>query len=220
MTHWQYYDFEQIPFQDFLTYQERIFEARTRNNIPNTIIFAEHKPAISLGARSDQEQLDHILVTPEELSIKEVPIIKTQRGGSVAVHGPGILGVYVILNVDQHSPGSIIRSMEWWLQDTLLALGLKTQRLVDELRTDCRNRTKYEGLWVGNKKISSIGLRIAKNVTKFGMNLNMHPEDWLLRLIYHCGIEEYEATSLEKENVVYAKQKIIERLSDTVEYFF
>lgn len=221
MAHWQYYNFEQIPFQDFLAHQERLFEARTRNDIPNTIIFAEHKPAISLGARPDQEQLHHILVAPEELSAKEVPIIKTQRGGSVAVHGPGILGIYVVLDTTNgHSPGSVIRSLEWWLQDTLLAFGLKTQRLVEELRTDCKNRAKYEGLWVGKKKISSIGIRIAKNVTKFGMNLNMHPEDWLLRLIYHCGIEEYEITSLEKENIVYSKQKIMERLSDSVEYFF
>ncbi|MBI2035723.1 MAG: hypothetical protein HYT12_03520 [Candidatus Liptonbacteria bacterium] len=194
-----------LDFREFLEIQNGLVDKRKLDEIADTIIFAEHPTTISLGARSSGLQLAHLrYYSPYWLTQNGIPIVKTSRGGSLAVHGPGILGCYFIFKLKDLSCASrFFRSAQSLAKRTLTRARIYADKLPDELRTDQKEKTKYRGLWVmgdsSPRKIASMGVGVSRKVTSFGMNINVSPEDWILRLVYPCGIREYELTSAARE---------------------
>lgn len=204
-----------INFREFIKLQNITWEERYLQKITDTIIFAEHPPTISLGSRNPEEQIRHIRVTEETLRTSGIPVIRTERGGSVTIHGPGILGCYVIADIGrlEFSTEFIFR-LEHWIAASLDKLGIHTTRLPKEFRMD-RETAKYEGLWINKKKIASMGIRISRHVTRFGVNICVCPEERFMHIINPCGIEEYEMSSLEKECGPIEIKQVISCLTDT-----
>ncbi|MBI2122437.1 MAG: lipoyl(octanoyl) transferase LipB [Candidatus Sungbacteria bacterium] len=208
-----------IEFIKFLKLQDWMWNKRVLGEIGDIILFAEHPPVISLGSRRREEQNRHILVAPEFLRTRGIPVIQTERGGSVTIHCPGILGCYIIADISglEFSTEFIYR-LEYWVQKSLEMLGIDTKRLPPEFRKV--ETAKYEGLWIGCKKIASVGIKISRHITRFGININISPKEYMLRMVNPCGIEEYEFSSLAQEGFMINTRDVISGLENNMDILF
>ena len=174
-------------FADILEQQHRLRDERQRGEIPDTVLIVEHKPVITLGARQSANKL---LVSRDELAQKQIDVVEIRRGGGATAHNPGQLVFYPILNLQELRLGinEYIRELEAIGIELLEQLGVKSQR-----------RKGFPGLWVNDKKIASIGVRVSKAVTCHGMAINMQNDLSIFDYIVPCGLENVRMTSVFNE---------------------
>ncbi|MBN1972756.1 MAG: lipoyl(octanoyl) transferase LipB [Sedimentisphaerales bacterium] len=174
-------------YRKILQLQHELLEKRRNNEIPNTIIIVEHPDVITLGARQSANKL---LVSMDELAKRKIDVIGIHRGGGTTAHNPGQLVFYPILNLRQLSLGinEYIRKLETIGHELLMQFGL-----------DSDIRKGYPGLWIGEKKIASIGVRVSKFITYHGMAINIQNDTGIFDYIKPCGLDNVEMTSLLKE---------------------
>ncbi len=151
------------------------------------LLFCEHPAVLTLGRMSHAE---HVLFPEDELSRKGISVLQIDRGGDVTLHAPGQLVVYPIINLRRRkvSVTEYILMLEEIMLRTSEDLGVQATR-------DARNR----GVWIGDNKIGSVGIRVRHGVTFHGLalnvNLSLDPFQW----IEPCGLAGVGVTSLEKE---------------------
>lgn len=160
---------------------------RQRGQIADTILTVEHPPVITEGRRPAGEDYH---VPPEVLRAQGIAVEKVNRGGRLTYHGPGQLVAYYIISLPQRGlkVPAFVRAVEATALKTLEALGVRGQR-----REGC------PGVWVGPRKIASIGLAVDRGVSMHGMALNIQPDFNHFRLIVPCGMPDCEITSLTQE---------------------
>jgi len=153
---------------------------------PDTVIFLEHPPVVTLGRRTDDDEL-HV---PADA---EVQVVETDRGGKSTFHGPGQLVCYPILDLNRHGRDvrKYCRDLEDALIRTLAAFELEATR-IDGLT----------GVWLDRppRKIASIGVHISRWVTTHGyaLNVDLDPApftDWITA----CGLEDAAFTTMARE---------------------
>jgi len=148
---------------------------------PNTLLLLEHPPVYTKGRLSKTE---HVLLTPEALQEKGIPIHETDRGGQVTFHGPGQLVAYPVVNLREW-PLKYVRTLERIIIDTLADFNV-VAGLVESLT----------GVWVGDAKIAAIGVKISRGVAYHGLALNVNTDLSYYDYIVPCGIEDWPVTSL------------------------
>jgi lipoyl(octanoyl) transferase len=153
---------------------------------PDTVLFLEHPPTITLGRRSE----------PGELHVPDgadVAIVEVDRGGKSTYHAPGQLVCYPILDLGRHGRDvrRYCRELEEALAKTLAAFSLES--------------TTFDGLtgvWLDAppRKIASIGIHIHKWVTTHGyaLNVDLDPAPFT-QWITACGLDGYAFTTMAKE---------------------
>lgn len=207
------------PYEKFLAIQNALWDERTVDIIPDTLVLTHHRPTITCGARPLKSQVPHVRPIPsawhafpdEELFEKTreflranhgIDFVRTNRGGSLWYHDDGVLQLYLIAET---LPGAVIalsHIFEQILFQTVQQFGLSPHYIEHDATIQSH---RYIGVWVRGKKIGAIGLRGElhpegkKMITKFGAALNVHPNPKNLLLINPCGIEGRDATSLELE---------------------
>ena len=174
-----------ISYQHGRDVQSDFISKRQQNLIPDTIIFCEHPPTLTAGIRATDSEL---LIPKSDLP--DLEIIKTNRGGEWTAHEPGQLIIYPVIDLKARrlSPKCFVNV----LLDTI-CLALK------ELDLTAVNSHKPAGIFVGDRKIGSIGLKILKGVTNHGLSLNVSNTLELFKLIIPCGLSDTEVTSVSKE---------------------
>lgn len=165
--------------------QRRLTEARQADAIPDTLLLLEHPHTYTLGRRGNRE---NILLSPEELSEREIAVYDVDRGGDVTYHGPGQLVGYPILKLESgYTYVGYIRDLERALLEAVLDLG-----------ADAELKEGYSGVWVGEEKICAIGVKVdAQGVTSHGFALNVHTDLSYFGHIIPCGITDKGVTSLQ-----------------------
>jgi lipoyl(octanoyl) transferase len=150
------------------------------------VILLEHPPVITLGRRTDADEL-HV---PDGA---EVEIVETDRGGRSTYHGPGQLVCYPILDLNNHGRDvkRYCRDLERALVRTLAAAGLEGQTIEG-----------LTGVWLAPppRKIASIGIHISRWITTHGyaLNVDLDPQpfsDWITA----CGLEDAAFTTMARE---------------------
>ena len=113
-----------------------------------------------------------------------------RRGGGTTLHNPGQLVFYPILNLQRLGldVGQYVLTLE--------AIGIE---LLDTIGVHSERRRNYPGLWIGARKIASIGVRVSRFVTRHGMAINIANDLSLFDVMVPCGLEGVEMTSVEKE---------------------
>jgi len=180
-----------VPYGEAVELQRTLAGAVSQRAIPETVVFLEHPPVITIGRRTETASELHI---PENA---EVEIVETDRGGKSTFHGPGQLVCYPILDLGKHGKDvkRYVRDLEQALIGTLAAFELEG--------------TRYEGLtgvWMppgggqGPRKIASIGVHVSRWVTTHGyaLNVDLDPApftDWITA----CGLEDAAFTTLARE---------------------
>jgi lipoate-protein ligase B len=176
-----------IKYGPTLDFQQQLQERRRSGSIGDTVLVVEHPAVITLGARHSANRL---LVAGEELARRGVDVVEIRRGGGATAHNPGQLVFYPILNLQELKLGinEYVRTLEAIGIDLLAGLGVQSDR-----------RKGLPGLWVGERKIASIGVRVSRQVTCHGMAINIQNDLSLFDCIVPCGLDGVTMTSAQKE---------------------
>lgn len=174
-------------YKEVLQLQHKLTEQRKLDKIPNTILIVEHPAVITLGARKSANTL---LVSREELLQKQIDVVDIRRGGGTTAHNPGQLVFYPVLNLRQLNLGinEYIRLLEEIGMELLKQSGITSTR-----------RKGFPGLWVDERKIASIGVRVSRFITYHGMAINIQNDLGIFDYIVPCGLDNIEMTSVLKE---------------------
>ena len=138
----------------------------------------EHPPVFTLGTAADHAHV---------LSPGDIPVIQTDRGGEVTFHGPGQLVIYFLLNIKQKKmgPKTLVANLQNLIQKILQHYSIESSFVEGA-----------PGVYVGDKKIASIGLRISKGRSYHGISLNVDMDLTPFSLINPCGYEGLEVTQI------------------------
>ncbi|TDB96127.1 lipoyl(octanoyl) transferase LipB [Actinomadura sp. 7K534] len=173
-----------VPYTDGWELQKRTHALRVDDVIPDTVLLMEHEPVYTAGKRTGA--LDRPLGDPG------APVVDVDRGGKITWHGPGQLTGYPIVRLDD--PKDVVgyvRLLERMMMDVCAELGLETVTVEG-----------HSGLWVPgtpNRKIGSIGIRVARGVAMHGFMLNCDNDLGWFDKIVPCGIRDVGSTSLSAE---------------------
>ncbi|MGB2865654.1 MAG: lipoyl(octanoyl) transferase LipB [Sedimentisphaerales bacterium] len=194
-------------YRQILQMQQLLREKRHQNEIPNTVLIVEHPAVITLGARQSSNKL---LVNRDDLAQKHIDVVDVRRGGGTTAHNPGQLVFYPILNLQKTGFGinEYIRELE--------AIGAE---LLKQLDVHSTRRKGAPGLWIGARKIASIGVRVSRSITYHGMAINIQNDLSIFDSIVPCGLDNVEMTSVLKETgkehpMNQIKQKLAELLTE------
>ena len=176
-----------VPYLEAWELQRSLAAAVSQGAVPDTVMFLEHPPVITLGRRTEEGEL-HV---PDGA---EVEILETDRGGKSTYHVPGQLVCYPILDLTRHGQDvkRYCRDLEETLIRTLAAVGVEATRIEG-----------LTGIWVEApvpRKIASIGVHITKWVTTHGYALNVDLDtapftEWITA----CGLAEASFTTIAQE---------------------
>ena len=174
-------------YWQILLQQHEFRDKRRRGQVPDTILITEHPPVITLGARQSANKLQ---ISRDSIVQQGIDVIDIHRGGGTTAHNPGQLVFYPILSLQDLGFGisEYIRELE--------AVGIE---LLEELGIKGTRRQGFPGLWVGKKKIGSIGVRVSKFITYHGMAINIQNDLGIFDFITPCGLDDVEMTSVLKE---------------------
>lgn len=172
-----------MPYQAALQLQKQLLAQRQHNQIGDTILILEHRPVITLGVRQSANKL---LVDETELARKNIELVPIRRGGGTTAHNPGQLVFYPIINLKSAKLGvsEYIRLLE--------TIGIE---LLSQFQLQVNRRKGLPGLWVEERKIASIGVKIQKWVTFHGMAININNDLSIFDMIEPCGLGDVAMTS-------------------------
>lgn len=173
-----------LGYEDGLRLQDQAVAALLDGTGGEVVYVLEHRPVYTIGRLRDQSSLRDAAALPH-------PVYETNRGGQATYHGPGQLTGYPILDLslrgrDLHDH---LRALEEALIRGCAALGLQASR-----------RENLTGVWVGERKLASIGVGVRKWITMHGFALNVTRECLPpFGAITPCGLGGVTMTSLETE---------------------
>src|SRR5439155_12299529 len=152
----------------------------------------EHPHVYTLGVRADPA---HVLLPAAE-------VVRTDRGGDVTYHGPGQLVGYPIVDVPlgRDAIPEFVHGIEQLVIDALDGVGLP----------GATRKPGYPGVWVGDRKICAIGVRVTRGRSMHGFALNVDPDLAMFGHIVPCGITEYGVTSLANEGVDVPMREVVD----------
>jgi lipoyl(octanoyl) transferase len=176
-----------VEYREAFALQERLREARTLGRLPDVLLTLEHWPVYTRGRRSGPGELP---MGEEWYLMQGIDVVDTDRGGKVTYHGPGQLVGYPIVRVDDVV--GHVRSLERALVEALSLEGVTAGTRPDE-------GPDFTGVWVGERKIASIGVHVARGVTTHGFAVNIENDLQPFGWIVPCGLEGVRMTSLIRE---------------------
>lgn len=180
-----------LDYQQAWDLQRALVDLRRRDEIPDLLLTCEHDEVVTTG-RKAQGPTRSADETAGVLAAG-IPVVEIERGGAATYHGPGQLVGYPIVKLepDQRDLHRFLRTLEACLIAPLAALGLQAGRAPD-----------YTGVWVGERKVASIGIACRGWVTYHGFALNLAIDLERFRLFRPCDLEASVMADLETLGVV------------------
>ena len=173
-----------MEFADALALQEEIVaKKREDRSLGDELLLLEHEAVYTIGRTPDKSSLLGSAHLPH-------PLFAINRGGQATYHGPGQLMGYPI--IDLRRCGQDLHRYLRWVEQLLIEL------LVDYGITASR-RESMTGVWVGQRKIASIGVGVRHWITMHGFALNVCGDLSSFNHIIPCGINNVAMTSMGKE---------------------
>jgi len=171
-------EFFHLGNQAYADTYERMRSLVQGESFNNQIWLLEHPPVYTLGTAADPSHV---------LNPGDIPVIQTDRGGEVTFHGPGQLVIYFLLDIKQKKigPKTLVANLQNLIQNILQHYSIESSFVEGA-----------PGVYVGEKKIASIGLRISKGRTYHGISLNVDMDLTPFDLINPCGYEGLEVTQI------------------------
>lgn len=203
-----------------LRFQETLVDLRKQGRIPNTLLFVEHTPVITLGRNANES---NIVAPREVLASRGVELFEINRGGDVTFHGPGQLVAYPIFDLRSFVPKLGVIDYVRKLEDVLI-------RICAQYRIETQRIAGMTGVWTyattppriaiqqrgglnrdyspeqnatssephSERKVAAIGVHISRGVTSHGFALNVTTDLDYFKLIVPCGLTK-PVTSVEFE---------------------
>jgi len=160
----------QTPYVETYELQKSLVEKRIAGDITDTLILTEHDPVVTVGRGAG----------PKDVTDVEVPIVEIERGGEATYHGPGQIVAYPIFELpdDGHDVHQYMRDLE----EVVI-------RVLAEVDVIGIRRPGLTGVWIGDKKVASIGVAVRRWVTWHGFALNVHTDLAPFQLFQPCGLD-------------------------------
>jgi lipoyl(octanoyl) transferase len=177
----------QVPYEEAHRTQKRLEGLRQKGGIPDVLLLLEHPPVYTKGRRSDPAELP---MGEDWYRMQGIEVAETDRGGRVTYHGPGQLVAYPIVSLRPYGDDVhvYVRNLERLMIESLAEHGVEAGL-----------REGLTGVWVGERKIGSIGVHVNRGVTTHGLAVNvsndLQPFEWIVP----CGIDHCQVTSLTRE---------------------
>ncbi len=172
-----------IRYHEALALQEELVAAKVAGDPTNHLLLLEHEPVYTIGRTRDRASLGSGPLPH--------PVVETGRGGQGTYHGPGQLVGYFLFDLQALRPD--LHFFLRWVEEGLITLldgwGLKASR-----------REGLTGVWVGDRKIASIGIGVRRWITMHGFALNILPDLTPFTAITPCGIAGVTMTSVHLEH--------------------
>ncbi|MFV2060958.1 MAG: lipoyl(octanoyl) transferase LipB [Gammaproteobacteria bacterium] len=170
------------------------FTANRQPDTPDEIWITEHQAVFTLGFNGKPEHI---------ISDTSIPIIKTDRGGQVTYHGPGQIVIYLLIDIKRRELGirNLVRLIEQAIIDLLNNYGISAHGDVNA-----------PGVYVGNKKIAALGLRVKQKGTYHGLALNVDMDLTPYQFINPCGVKNAEITQLSDLGIIEDTNRIANKL--------
>ncbi len=165
-----------IGYDRALKWQKGLVKMRLEGLARDTIILLEHPPVITVGKSGRNENFAGCKLEP----------VFVERGGDVTYHGPGQLVAYFIFDLTRRG-----RDLHRFMADL-------QQGIIDtfaEYDVGCRKGDEHTGVWVGDKKIASVGVAVKKWVTFHGVAINLNIDLRQFEGMNPCGLEADVMTS-------------------------
>jgi lipoyl(octanoyl) transferase len=174
-----------VGYEEALSLQNRLVSEYLAGTGAEKLLLLEHEPVYTIGRTRDQSSLRSPHALPH-------PIFEINRGGQATWHGPGQLVAYPILDLERHDR-DLHRYMRFLEEVVILTCS--------ELGVEGSRRAGLTGVWIGPRKIASIGVGVRRWVTMHGLALNvMQSSLEAFRHITPCGIAGVEMTCIETES--------------------
>jgi len=173
---------ELVHFEDALDFMQKRVEEIIAGTSPGLIWILEHHPVYTAGVSAQDADL---------LAKTDIPIFKTNRGGKYTYHCPGMKIIYVMLDLKKffapEAPdvARFVEFLENWVIKILANFGIKAGL-----------KKGMVGIWVGDKKVAALGIKLKKWVSYHGIAINIDPDMAGFRNIVPCGIKEFGVTSM------------------------
>jgi lipoate-protein ligase B len=173
-----------VPYGEALELQRSLRDRRAAGELPDLLLVLEHPPVYTKGRRTQPGDLP---MPDDWYAAQGVEVSETDRGGRVTYHGPGQLVAYPIMAVDRVA--DFVHTMEHAI----------VRALADEDVAAEPRDMPFTGVWVGDRKIASIGVRVREGVSMHGLAVNvdndLQPFEWIVP----CGIDHVAVTSVARE---------------------
>ncbi len=174
------------PYREIWQMQHELHERVGKGQDPETWIFVEHPPVVTLGRNAKS---GNVLLSKEALAQRGVDLVEIERGGDVTYHGPGQLVVYPIRRLARfREVVPLVRALESAVIQACAKFGVRGEQHAD-----------HAGVWVGNDQLCAIGLSVRKMTSMHGIALNVSNDLSYDSLINPCGLTDRGLTSLSKE---------------------
>jgi len=170
--------FIQLGNQAYADTYEKMRSLVKADSFDDEIWLLEHDAVFTLGTAADPSHV---------LNPGNIPIVQTDRGGEVTFHGPGQLVIYFLLDIKTKKigPKALVANLQNLIQNILQHYSIESSFVEGA-----------PGVYVGEKKIASIGLRISKGRTYHGISLNVNMNLEPFSRINPCGYEGLEVTQI------------------------
>ena len=173
-----------IGYRDGVALQTQLRERRRAGQLPDVLLVLEHPPVYTKGRRTEAGDLP---MGEDWYRAQGIDVCETDRGGRVTYHGPGQLVAYPIVAVERVA--DFVATMERAIVAALADEGIAAER----------RDTPFTGIWTGDAKIASIGVRVSGGISTHGLAVNvdndLQPFEWIVP----CGIDHVRMTSVSKE---------------------
>ena len=161
---------------------------------PDEIWFCEHPPVFTMGLNAAEEHL---------LAPGDIPVVQIDRGGQVTFHGPGQLMVYPLIDIRRANIG--VRKLVTALEQSVVDLAA-------EFDVNAAAKPEAPGVYVGDDKLASVGLRIRRGSSFHGMALNVDADLEPFSRINPCGYQGLEMTDLKTLGIELDLEQTADRL--------
>jgi len=175
-------DLGQVDYLTTMSLQERLVELKSREGLPDIVLFVEHRHVFTIGRGGKESNV---------LSPGEVPVYRASRGGDVTYHGPGQMVVYPLLDLRSKLRKDVHRYLRY-----LERVSIRTLRVFG---IKAKSSPPWTGVWIGKRKVASIGLAVRRGITYHGLALNVNTDLAYFSRIVPCGLTWAEMTSMERE---------------------
>jgi lipoate-protein ligase B len=176
-----------IEYAEAWRVQRELAVARGDGRIPDVIWLLEHPPIYTIGRHGDRADL---FLSDEQLELMGAGVEPVDRGGQMTWHGPGQTTVYAILDLRPHRRvRTVVDHLVGAMADACRNAGLP----------DTAEDAQAIGVYMGGRKLGSVGIRVQHGITTHGIALNREPDLEWFRLMTACGAPGVGATSIAAE---------------------
>jgi lipoate-protein ligase B len=172
-----WFDWGRRPYSEVHALQQRLVAARADGALGNLLLTGEHDPVVTLGRK-----------TPRDFPpLDGIPVLEVERGGEATYHGPGQLVAYPIVHLTEAR-----RDLHRFQRD-LEEIGI---RVCWDFGVEAQRREGLTGVWIGARKVMSLGIAVRRWVTWHGLALNVSTDLTPFRRFNPCGLDGSVMTTL------------------------